>query len=246
MIHKIRYRVKKLWEAIALVSLELLLVFIAFVISLSALIMVIREVFYNNGFSVDENAFQYLSQHVSDTNTTIMQGASFLGSQLFLVPAWLLLIIIFYFIEKNKWYVIKVITISLSTLLMMLGLKYFFNRPRPLIPLLKQVPGLSFPSGHAFMSFVFYGMLMYIIYLEVKNKWLKGFLFFVLTICIFSIGLSRVYLRVHYASDVIAGFCFGLLSLIILLWMLRRIEKYNEKVIAPSVNATHPGHESVL
>jgi undecaprenyl-diphosphatase len=236
MIHRIRYRVKKLWEAIALVSFELLLVFIAFFISLSVLIMVIREVFFNKDFSVDENVFQYLSQHVSDTNTTIMQGASFFGSQMFLVPAWLLLIIIFYFIEKNKWYVIKVVTISLSTLLMMLGLKYFFNRPRPLIPLLKQVPGLSFPSGHAFMSFVFYGMLIYIIYLEVKNKWLKGLLFFLMTIFIFSIGLSRVYLRVHYTTDVIAGYCFGLLSLIILLWLLRRIEKYNSKVISPSLH----------
>lgn len=246
MIRMFTYRVKKFWEAIALVSLELLLVFIAFVISLSVLIMIIREIFYNKDFTVDESAFQYLSQHVNDTNTSIMQGASFLGSQLFLVPAWLLLIIIFYFIEKNKWYVIKVITISLSTLLLMLGLKYFFNRPRPLIPLLKQVPGLSFPSGHAFMSFVFYGMLMYIIYLEVKNKWLKGSLIVILTIITFSIGLSRVYLRVHYASDVIAGFCFGLLSLIILLWLLHRIEVYNKKVIPPALNATQPGHESVL
>ncbi len=168
-----------------------------------------------------------------------MQGVSFLGSQLFLVPAWLWLLVIFYFVEKNKWYLIKVITISLSTLLMMLGLKHFFNRPRPLIPLLKQVPGLSFPSGHAFMSFVFYGMLIYIIYLEVKNIWLKSFILLILGIVIFSIGLSRVYLRVHYASDVVAGFCFGLMSLIILLWLLRRIEKYNEKVIPPALNATH-------
>jgi undecaprenyl-diphosphatase len=234
MIH----RIKKLWEAIALVSLELLLVFIAFVVSLSVLIAVIREIFFRKDFTLDEHAFQYLSQHVTDTNTSIMQGVSFLGSQLFLVPAWLLLLIIFYFIERNKWYLIKLVTISLSTLLLMLGLKFFFNRPRPLIPLLKQVPGLSFPSGHAFMSFVFYGMLIYIIYLEVKNVWLKGFIFFILGIIIFSIGLSRVYLRVHYASDVIAGFCFGLMSLIILLWLLRRIEKYNEKVIPPPLNTT--------
>jgi len=239
MIRRIRYRVKKLWEAIALLSLELVLVFIGFVISLSVLIIVIRQIFYHKDTVVDERAFEYLSQHVTETNTSVMQGASFLGSQLFLVPAWLLLLVIFYFIEKNKWYFIKVITISLSTLLMMLGLKHFFNRPRPLIPLLKQVPGLSFPSGHAFMSFVFYGMLIYIIYLEVKNIWLKSFIFLILGLIIFSIGLSRVYLRVHYASDVVAGFCFGLMSLIILLWLLRRIEKYNEKVIPPALNTTH-------
>lgn len=238
MIRRIRYHVKKLWEVVALVSLELMLVFVAFAVSLSVLIVVIRQIFYNKNFTVDERIFKFLSNYVTDTNTTIMEGVSYLGSHLFLVPAWLSLLVIFYFIEKNKWYLVKLFTISLSTLLMMSGLKFFFNRPRPLIPLLKQVPGLSFPSGHAFMSFVFYGMLIYIVYLEVKNKWLRALLFFILGLCIFLIGFSRVYLRVHYASDVIAGFCFGFMSLMILLWLLRRIERYNETVIPPSLNAT--------
>lgn len=228
----------KLWEAFALVSFELLLVLIAFVVSLSVLIVVIRQIFYLKNAAFDESVFQYLSQHVSDINTSVMQTVSFLGSQLFLVPAWLILLIIFSFIERNKWYVIKMLTISISTLLLMLSLKYFFNRPRPLIPLLKEVPGLSFPSGHAFMSFVFYGVLIYVVSLEVKNRWLKGFIFILLSVIIFSIGLSRVYLRVHYASDVIAGFCFGLISLVLLLWMLRRIEKINTRVIPQPLNPT--------
>ena len=117
--------------------------------------------------------------YVTDTNTTIMEGVSYLGSQLFLVPAWLSLLVIFYFVEKNKWYLVKVFTISLSTLLLMSGLKVFsLTGHDRLSRCLKQVPGLSFPSGHAFMSFVFYGMLIYIVYLEVKNKWLKGFTLF--------------------------------------------------------------------
>ena len=243
MIRRIRYHVKKLWEVIALVSLELMLVFIAFAVSLGVVIIVIRQIFYNKNSVVDESIFQYLSHHVTATNTAIMQGVSYLGSHLFLVPAWLILLVIFYFVEKNKWYLVKLLTISLSTLLMMSGLKFFFNRPRPLIPLLKQVPGLSFPSGHAFMSFIFYGMLIYIVYLEVKNKWLKGLLYFVLGLCILLIGFSRVYLRVHYASDVLAGFCFGFMALIILLWLLRRIERYNEKVIPPDLNATKVSDE---
>jgi undecaprenyl-diphosphatase len=238
MMRKISYRVHKFRDAIALVSLELFLVFIAFAISASLLIIVIRQIFYLKNDAFDERVFQYLSQHVSDINTSVMQSVSFLGSQLFLVPAWLVLLIIFSFVEKNKWYVIKMLAISLSTLLLMLSLKFFFNRPRPLIPLLKEVPGLSFPSGHAFMSFVFYGVLIYIVSLEVKNRWLKGFIFIFLSLLIFSIGLSRVYLRVHYASDVIAGFCFGLISLILLLWMLRRIEKINTRVIPQPLNPT--------
>jgi undecaprenyl-diphosphatase len=137
------------------------------------------------------------------------------------------------------------LTLSISTLGFMLGLKYLFNRPSPLIPLLKEVPGLSFPSGHAFMSFVFYGMLIYLVYREVKNKWLKWILVFLLFFMIFSIGLSRVYLRVHYASDVLAGFCFGLMSLVILLWMLRRIEKFNAKEISSELNVIKPLPEDI-
>jgi undecaprenyl-diphosphatase len=230
MMRRITYRVHKFREAITLVSFELMLVFIAFIISASVLIIVIRQIFYLKNDAFDERVFQYLLHLVSDVHTSIMQSVSFLGSHLFLVPAWLFLLVIFYFVEKNKWYVIKILTISLSTLLLMLSMKFFFNRPRPLIPLLKEVPGLSFPSGHAFMSFVFYGVLIYIVYLEVKNKWLKGFIFILLSLLIFSIGLSRVYLRVHYASDVIAGF--------LLLWMLRRIEKFNTKIIPQPLNPT--------
>jgi undecaprenyl-diphosphatase len=132
------------------------------------------------------------------------------------------------------------LTISVCTLGLMLGLKFFFNRPRPLIPLLKEVPGLSFPSGHAFMSFVFYGMLMYIVYREVKVAWLKWLSIILLAFIIFTIGFTRVYLRVHYASDVLAGFCFGVMSLVILLWLLRRIEKFNAKEIPAPLNVTKP------
>ena len=194
---------------------------------------------------MDERVFSYLSHFVNNTNTLIMQFFTFIGSHFFLLPAWLVVITFYYFIRKNKWYFVKMIIIAVSNLLLMFGLKFFFNRPRPLIPLLKEVPGLSFPSGHAFMSFTFFGMLIYIVYREVKNIWLKWILIFILAIIILLIGLSRVYLRVHFASDVIAGFCFGVLSLVILLWMLRQIEKYNAKKIPANLNVTGAGDDGL-
>ena len=137
-------------------------------------------------------------------------------------------------------------TIGVSNLLLMFGLKFLFNRPRPLIPLLKEVPGLSFPSGHAFMSLTFFGLLIYIIYRGIADKWLKWICITILTLVIFMIGLSRVYLRVHYASDVIAGYCFGIVSLILLLWMLRQIEKFNAKKIPYHLNVTKTAGDSAL
>lgn len=225
MIRKVKYRVRKLSRAFALLSAELLLVFISFFISLAVLIVLVRKIFYQKEYPIDQVVFDYLSSRVTTTNTAVMQVISFFGSHLFLVPAWVVLLSFFYFKRKNKWHFLKLVIIAVSNLLLMFGLKFFFNRPRPLIPLLKEVPGLSFPSGHAFMSLIFYGTMIYLLYRELQNKWFRWIAVLILVIIIFLIGLSRVYLRVHYTSDVIAGYCFGVMSLLILLWMLRQIKK---------------------
>ncbi len=238
MKKRIQFKINKLSEAIALLSVELVIVFFAFFVSIAFLIVVIRSIFFKNRFDLDQKAFDFMLPFVSEANTSVIQFFTFFGSHKFLVPAYLIFFGWFFFVRKNKWYFIKFVTIAVSNLLLMFGLKYLFNRPRPLIPLLKQVPGLSFPSGHAFMSFTFFGLLIYLIYRGVKNIWLKWCLIFFLLGMIFFVGLSRIYLRVHYISDVLAGYCFGLLSLMIMLWLLHQIEKYNKKKLAQSVNIT--------
>ena len=224
----------------ALLSAQIIVALIAFFISLSVLVIIIREIFYDKEFNMDERVFAYLKNFVTPVNNHIMEFFSLGGSHLFLVPAWILLIVFYYLKYKDRWMAIKMPVIALSNLLLMAGLKFFFNRPRPLIPLLKNVPGLSFPSGHAFMSFIFYGFVIYLVYHQAKNRPIKWLVISLLIVIILLIGLSRVYLRVHYASDVIAGYCFGMMSLLIMLWLLRRIEKYNEKVIPAAVNVTKP------
>ncbi|HVX24951.1 MAG TPA: phosphatase PAP2 family protein [Parafilimonas sp.] len=90
----------------------------------------------------------------------------------------------------------------------------------------KAAKGLSFPSGHAIMSVTFYGLLIYIIAQTIKQKPLKWSL--IISLCIFVqlIGFSRVYLRVHYASDVAVGYITGLLWLFISLNILKQLEHY--------------------
>lgn len=238
MKKRLKGRIDKISEAVALLTVELVIVFISFFVALAFLIIVIRRIFFQNRYAFDQRAFDFLQPYVSDTHTTLIQFFTFFGSHKFLVPAYLIFFAWYFFIRKNKWRLIKFVTISVSSLLMMFGLKYLFNRPRPLIPLLKEVPGLSFPSGHAFMSFIFFGLIIYVVYSDVKQRWLKWTLIGVLLLMIFFVGLSRVYLRVHYASDVLAGFSFGILSLVIMLLLLSQLEKYNLKKVASSVNIT--------
>lgn len=117
----------------------------------------------------------------------------------------------------------------------MFGLKNLFDRDRPLVPLLEEARGLSFPSGHALMSVTFYGLLIYIVFKGLKNKILKWSLISLLLLLIITISFSRIYLRVHYASDVIAGFCVGILWLVICVTVLNKLEKFSRKEINPIV-----------
>ena len=75
--------------------------------------------------------------------------------------------------------------------------------------------GFSFPSGHSMAAFGFYGFFIYLIYKSKLNKKIKIVLIAFLSLLILMIGLSRLYLGVHYATDVIAGFIVSLIFLII-------------------------------
>src|SRR5678810_1097061 len=86
---------------------------------------------------------------------------------------------------------------------------------RPDIPVIEKVGGYSFPSGHALIGVVFYGLVIFVIWHEVKQKWLKIALTIFFVLFILLISFSRIYLRVHYASDVIAGIAVGFIWLVL-------------------------------
>ena len=89
------------------------------------------------------------------------------------------------------------------------------QRPRPIEFRIIDENGYSFPSGHSMVSAAFYGFLIYLIYKNIKNKYLKWGLITILSLLIIFIGISRIYLGVHYTSDVLAGFLISISYLII-------------------------------
>jgi membrane-associated phospholipid phosphatase len=235
MFKRISARVKKFWAALALLSVEMIIVLGLFLGALVLFVNMIRMVFFLHNNRFDGKVFAYLDKHVSPENNQVMLFFTYLGRHEFLIPANLLLIAYFLFIKKHKWYSIKVPAIAISSLALMFGLKNLFDRDRPLIPLLEEARGLSFPSGHALMSVTFYGLLIYIVFKGFKNKAFKWTLISMLLLLILTIGFSRIYLRVHYASDVIAGFCVGLLWLVICVWTLNKLENYGKQKVNPIV-----------
>jgi membrane-associated phospholipid phosphatase len=235
MLKFVRYGFKKIYAAIALLSIEIIALVGVFSGALLAFIGIAKMVFKEKKETFDLRAFNFLAHRVSDVNTDVMQVFTFLGTHTFLIPANLTLVAYFLFIKRHRWYSIKVPVIVLSSLLLMFLLKFIFHRDRPLTPLLEAAKGYSFPSGHALMSITFYGVLIYLVWQNEKSALLKWLLSILLALLIASIGISRVYLRVHYASDVLAGFCLGLMWLLLSLWVLNKIEAYSRKKVDPVV-----------
>lgn len=237
MLNRISQGIKKFWASLALLSLEMLVVLSLLTVSVIAFAVITRRIFFLKNEKFDYQVFDFLKSHVSERNNDIMLFFTFLGTHIFLIPASLVLIFIFLFIKKHRWYSIKIPAIALSSVALMFILKNLFGRQRPDIPLLREAKGLSYPSGHALMSVTFYGLLIYIVWKTVKNKWIKWTLIVSLILLILIIGFSRIYLRVHYPSDVLAGFATGIVWLFVSLYILRRVEKYSNRQIDPIVQS---------
>ena len=105
-------------------------------------------------------------------------------------------------------------------------IKEIVQRPRPPMELrMVEESSFSFPSGHAMTSATFYGLIIYFVFKNVKNKILRNTICTVLSLLIFLIGMSRIYLGVHYASDVIAGFMFAVVYLVLYITFVLKLFK---------------------
>ncbi len=183
-------------------------VLLILVITLSILVFAVT-----NGNTINfDNAIYNLLKH-NDILTTLMKILTNFGDIVFLLPATILLLMVF----KNKkdavFIPINLIVISVLNLIF----KSIICRPRPEGIALVKESGYSFPSGHSSVSLVFYGFLIYLMLTKVKDKKIRNIFTIVLSILILTIGISRIYLKVHFASDVLGGFIFGGIVLILLL-----------------------------
>ncbi len=213
------------WEITLFILAEILLSLVIFAAAIAILVFILRKPMRKYK-PIDMAIFDRIKPSVNPGRNRLMLFFTFLGKHQFLIPANLILIFYFLFVARQTWFSIRILTISLSSLLLMLLLKRLFQRKRPLSPLLNAAKGLSFPSGHAIMSVTFYGLLVYTLQLSITDVFFKYLVTVLIVLLIGMIGYSRIYLRVHYASDVIAGLLIGLLWLIISLSVLDGLENY--------------------
>ena len=175
---------------------------ISFILFLVTVILITNDNKYFDNYII--NLFKYKS----DILTNIMKIITFLGSALSIILLTVLLIIV---VKGKRNKILILINVIVTTLLNQL-LKNVFQRGRPIDSIIEE-SGYSFPSGHSMVSMAFYGFLIYLVYKS--NIKYKGLIIGLLSVLIVLIGISRIYLGVHYPTDVIGGFTLSLSYLLL-------------------------------
>ncbi|MED3727587.1 phosphatase PAP2 family protein [Priestia filamentosa] len=170
----------------------------------------------------DITIIDWIQSFISDKLTKILETLTFLGSAKAVIAISILIIILMLF-NKKWWETLFFVVAVLGSSLFNLLLKFIFQRTRPSIHPLITETGYSFPSGHSMVSFVLYGMITYFLVLFYVKRFVKIITILFFSLLVLLIGISRIYLGVHYPSDVLAGFAVGGTWLIICLIVLKII-----------------------
>ena len=177
-----------------------------------------------DSLAIDKNVYSFIADNImNDGLTPILKVITELGGVAFTIIAGVL---IFILCKKIRWFVtFDLVGVTLINQL----LKHIIRRPRPNILRLVEESGYSFPSGHSMVSMAFYGIIIYLVYMNFSNKYLKWLLISLLSLLILSIGFSRIYVGVHYFTDVAGGFLLGLAYVVIYVNIYNNKVKLNEK-----------------
>ena len=187
------------------------------------ILLITSKVIAGRELYIDKLAYHlFIEKLRNDKLTTFMKLATKLSNPEVMIVIAIISILFYIKLIKNK-------KLSLGIILNLAGitiinqiLKFIFRRERPTGYRLIEMSGYSFPSGHAMASLAFYGLLIYITKRLVKNKHLKILLITLNIAIIILIGVSRIYLGVHYLSDVLTGYSISIIYLLITTKLLNK------------------------
>lgn len=176
------------------------------------LVFVMITIFVCTGCTkkIDNYIYNFLISFNSENLTDFFKMVTRFSNVNFCIMLVLIVLIIF----RNKEAIFLIITV-IDIEIINLIIKFIIKRDRPDILKLISVGNYSYPSGHAMMSMGIYGYFIYFIYKRCSNKILKYILISILALLILLIGISRIYLGVHYFTDVFAGYILSLIYLIL-------------------------------
>ena len=181
-------------------------------IALIGFLALAEDVFNKEIMNGDIIGYKIISTFlISDFATPIAKFITNFGGAIFLITLTVILVLLI----KNKKIGLSIFSNLIIITVLNQLLKRILQRPRPTEFRIIEETGYSFPSGHSMVSMAFYGYLIYLIYKYVENRYVKWISIVLLSVLICSIGVSRIYLGVHYTSDVLGGFLVSISYLIL-------------------------------
>lgn len=170
--------------------------------------------------------------YTSPTLTSGMRGLTWMGSPTFLFASSTLIAGLLWWRRLYRDTVTFVAAMVGSGILMVV-LKLYFHRTRPDVPwALAEEHSFSFPSGHSIFAVVLYGILVFLRFQHLRHGWERVTVSVLAATFILGIGLSRIYLGVHYPSDVAAGYmvgCTWLVTVVLAEWGVGWMDRRNHR-----------------
>ena len=200
-----------------------------FLVILWLFAFITHEVIIEKETEFDNKLINLFAPYSAESFLRLMRFFTFFGSGKFLISAYSL-IVIYYLMRKQYVTSLHIAIIALTSTALSQGAKRIFQRTRPGEPLIEALKTYSFPSGHAFSSFVFCSVLVYLIWradMQPLWKWLCSILLFLFAV---AVGMSRIVLKMHYPTDVLAGFCLAFLWVILSFFLLNRIQSRRSRL----------------
>ena len=219
---------KKENENVHSVSVKLIVVSLLFLAALYIFGYLADEVVLEKEDLFDTTVFHFLARFATPGIIEAARHITFFGSSTFFLPAYTLLVLYFVWRRKRS-YALDIALVGISSTILLHTIKNLFRRERPAHPIYEALTNYSFPSGHALSSFIFCSVLIYVIWngrWPTLWKWVTAVLLFLFAL---AIGISRVVLRYHYASDVLAGMCLGFAWVLFSLWLLKKIRRVQKQ-----------------
>lgn len=184
---------------------------VVFIVTLTGFVQLTDELAENELGAIDESITEYIVSFRSEALTKYMTFVTHLGDRYTYIIITFLLAA-YFFIRHRSWkFILQTTLVLLLATLSNIMLKDAINRARPSLEHLVTVNTLSYPSGHSMSAMAFYGFLIYLSLRYNTSGSLKSFIAILLGLLIASIGLSRIYLGVHFPTDVAGGFIGGLI-----------------------------------
>lgn len=188
-------------------------------VSLILFIFLTYNIFNNKIAFIDSYIEGIILSIRNDKLTDVMTIITNISSAYALIVITVLLLILI----KNKKIPILITFNLIFSFLTSQLIKIILKRDRPVNISLVNVVGFSYPSGHSMVSMAYFGFIAYLIYKYIDNTIVKVILIITLFISIIAIGFSRIYLGVHYFSDVLGGFLLSISYLMLFI----NINKFN-------------------